>query len=213
MILHEVDVFWSVQSPYCYYALDRMLAFDARSDGVIHLKPIRPGVLRLPDSFRGRSALEMAYFDIDAERTAAFLGLPVGAPRPSPVDFRRGEWVAKEVQPRIDRLHHLLMAAISRGKGMAFLDCLTRLIWDGSVNGWDQGEHIEDALVRAGLDPGQVVSQAARDASNFDDQIEINEREMYAAGHWGAPLFVYRGEPFYGQDRWDQLLWRIEENT
>jgi len=33
---------------------------------------------------------------------------------------------------------------------------------------------------------------------------------MYAAGHWGVPLMVYRDEPFYGQDRFDQLLWRIK---
>ncbi len=33
---------------------------------------------------------------------------------------------------------------------------------------------------------------------------------MLEAGHWGVPLFVYRGEPFYGQDRMDQLIWRVE---
>jgi len=32
---------------------------------------------------------------------------------------------------------------------------------------------------------------------------------MVSAGHWGVPLMVYKGEPFYGQDRFDQLLWRM----
>jgi len=34
---------------------------------------------------------------------------------------------------------------------------------------------------------------------------------MPQAGHWGVPLMVYKAEPFYGQDRFDQLLWRIKE--
>jgi len=32
-----------------------------------------------------------------------------------------------------------------------------------------------------------------------------------AAGHWGVPLMVFEGEPFFGQDRVDALLWRMEQ--
>ncbi len=34
---------------------------------------------------------------------------------------------------------------------------------------------------------------------------------MAAAGHWGVPLSVLDGEPFYGQDRFDLLVWRLEQ--
>ena len=36
-----------------------------------------------------------------------------------------------------------------------------------------------------------------------------NNEALLAAGHWGVPCFVVGGEPFYGQDRFDQLLWRL----
>ena len=35
---------------------------------------------------------------------------------------------------------------------------------------------------------------------------------LHTAGQWGLPLTVYCGQAFCGQDRFDQLLWRIEEN-
>ena len=41
-------------------------------------------------------------------------------------------------------------------------------------------------------------------------ELDANADSMLGAGHWGVPLMVYQGEPFYGQDRFDQLLWRIQ---
>ncbi len=32
-----------------------------------------------------------------------------------------------------------------------------------------------------------------------------------AAGHWGVPMMVFGGEPFFGQDRIDQLVWRLRQ--
>ena len=32
------------------------------------------------------------------------------------------------------------------------------------------------------------------------------------AGHWGVPTMVFEGEPFFGQDRLDVLLWRLKQN-
>lgn len=31
------------------------------------------------------------------------------------------------------------------------------------------------------------------------------------AGHWGVPLRALDGEPFYGQGRFDLLVWRLEQ--
>ena len=42
--------------------------------------------------------------------------------------------------------------------------------------------------------------------------IEANETAQTAAGHWGVPLFVFEGEPFFGQDRIDHLLWRMKQH-
>jgi hypothetical protein len=34
-------------------------------------------------------------------------------------------------------------------------------------------------------------------------------REQQSAGHWGVPLMVFEGEPFFGQDRFETLKWRM----
>ena len=36
-------------------------------------------------------------------------------------------------------------------------------------------------------------------------------RELEAAGHWGVPTMVFEGEPFFGQDRIDLLVWRMKQ--
>jgi 2-hydroxychromene-2-carboxylate isomerase len=55
--------------------------------------------------------------------------------------------------------------------------------------------------------------QAAVDAdpAAFDAQVEAHQEEQAAAGHWGVPLFSFDGEPFWGQDRFDLLVWRLKQ--
>jgi 2-hydroxychromene-2-carboxylate isomerase len=42
--------------------------------------------------------------------------------------------------------------------------------------------------------------------------IEQNQKDHEAAGHWGVPTCAFRGEPFFGQDRLDVLLWRLRQH-
>jgi len=41
--------------------------------------------------------------------------------------------------------------------------------------------------------------------------IEANQAAQVEAGHSGVPLFAFRGEPFFGQDRFDLLVWRMRQ--
>lgn len=41
-------------------------------------------------------------------------------------------------------------------------------------------------------------------------QIEANRAAHAAVGHWDVPTFAFVGEPFYGQDRLDALLWWLK---
>ena len=41
------------------------------------------------------------------------------------------------------------------------------------------------------------------------DIVEKNQLALSAAGHWGAPTFVFEGEPFFGEDRTYTLRWRL----
>jgi 2-hydroxychromene-2-carboxylate isomerase len=49
----------------------------------------------------------------------------------------------------------------------------------------------------------------AADAARYDAIIDANQRDLEAAGHWGVPTMVFEGEPFFGQDRIELLLWRM----
>ena len=206
----SVDVYWSHQSPYCYFALDRILALNDRSDVDVVLRLVLPGVLRNPEVFEDASAIEQHYFSLDVRRTAAFLGLPCGDPRPNPVEFLPGTlFQAARSQPRVHGLYHLTAAANRRGQGWAFLDQVTRLIWDGSTTDWHLEPTFSATVERAGLDFDELARHAEQEASAFDREFAANHEALLKSGHWGVPTFVYRGEPFFGQDRFDQLLWRI----
>ena len=81
------------------------------------------------------------------------------------------------------------------------------MLWDGSTHGWDQGNHLARALTAIGLTLDDVVAETSwKTAKKI---LDANAQAMMQAGHWGVPLMVYRGEPFYGQDRFDQLIWRM----
>jgi len=48
------------------------------------------------------------------------------------------------------------------------------------------------------------------DPDRFEAVITANEKDHAASGHWGVPTFVFEKEPFFGQDRIDLLIWRMQ---
>jgi 2-hydroxychromene-2-carboxylate isomerase len=52
----------------------------------------------------------------------------------------------------------------------------------------------------------------ARDAARLDSAISQNQNDLEKAGHWGVPTTVFRGEPFFGQDRLELLVWRLRQH-
>ena len=206
----EIKFFGSLSSAYCYFALDRLERMARDLDLRIWLRPVLPGVIRRPDSYAGRSAMELAYFERDVVRTADFLGLAYGAPEPSPVDWVEGAgWVAAPEQRRLFRLYNMLIEAHSLSRGYEFYAALMRLIWSGETPEWDADGPLGACLEACGLPQGLLRAEPALTAA-AERHFATNCEAMYACGHWGVPLFSWQGEPFYGQDRLDQLRWRIE---
>jgi 2-hydroxychromene-2-carboxylate isomerase len=147
-------------------------------------------------------------------RVAQFHGLPIRWPRPDPVvqTAKDGRLVTAEEQPYIHRLSRLGVAAAERGRGLPFLDEVSTLVWGGEVDGWHEGDHLAKASERAGLDLAELDAAIEADPERFDAAIERNQKDHEAAGHWGVPTMVFEGEPFFGQDRFDLLVWRLEQN-
>ena len=207
----RVDVWYSLQSDYCYFLLDRLIWLSQREVDVV-IRPVLGIVLRMPQATKGRGEVEQRYFKTDTERTAAYLQLPYAYPDPSPIQFEPSSvWIATQEQPLIERLYRLFVGASHAGKSLAFLDQIGRGLWSGANPNWDQSGFLPDGMARIGLQHDQVLKSA-----NWQDvarELENNHHAMLDLGHWGVPLMAYQGEPFYGQDRFDQLLWRMGINA
>jgi len=66
-----------------------------------------------------------------------------------------------------------------------------------------------DAAARAGLD--LAAMEQALQSGDHGDEVDANQKALEASGHWGVPTFVFRREPFFGQDRIDLLRWRLDQ--
>ena len=115
-------------------------------------------------------------------------------------------------QPYIHRLPRLGVEAARRGRSLAFTHEVSTLIWSGAVKDWSEGEHLAEAVARAGLDLEELDQVVIEDAEALDQIIEDNRAAHEASGHWGVPTMVYNKEPFFGQDRIELLKWRVANN-
>ncbi len=206
-----VDVYWSFRSPYSYLATRRLVGIADEYEVQLKVRIVLPIAVRKPDFFKQVNPLWPPYLLRDTARIAERLKLPYAWPTPDPIvqDFATRE-VAKE-QPYIWRLSRLGVAAEERGHGLAFIDEVSQLIWSGRVKGWHEGTHLAEAAARAGLDLATLDRAIEADPGRFDAQLEQNDEDLRAAGHWGVPTLVFEAEPFFGQDRIDLLLWRMQQ--
>ncbi len=208
--MRTVEAFLSVQSPYCYFAMPRLPRLARRSGVDARFRMAGPGVPRIPEACADRSDLEWEYFLEDVERTAAFLGMSHAEADPHPVDFEPDSlWIARSSQPLAWRLMDLSMAADRMGKGLEFHGGAMTLVRDGRTRGWDRGGHLE------------WVATAVGHGFPFFDRIVVEcgdylrrafaakETAPVRAGHRWVPCFVRADAAFHGQDRFDQLLWRL----
>jgi 2-hydroxychromene-2-carboxylate isomerase len=205
----SIDVFWSFRSPYSYLATGRLLDLHARYALDIHVRPVLPIAVRTPEFFKRVNPLFPRYLVRDVLRLGEFQQIPIRWPRPDPVVMNPDGSYPLE-QPHIHRLTRLGVAAAERGRGLPFLDEVSKIIWNGSLDGWNEGAHLSEATRRAGLDLAELDEQIEKNPQHFIDSIDSNQEALEAAGHWGVPTMVFEGEPFFGQDRLDLLLWRLE---
>ena len=203
------DLYWSFRSPYSYLITPRLVALEAQHDVVCNVRPVYPLAVRTPEFFETRDPLWFSYFQTDIHREAEFLGLPFRWPRPDPVYMDRETRTYPKDQPYIHRLTRMGVAATERGRGLAFLNEVSALIWSGSVDNWHEGDHIAEATRRAGLDPAEIATIVDSEAERLHQIIETNQIDQRKAGHYGVPMMAFNDEPFFGQDRYDQFRWRL----
>ena len=207
----KAQLYWSFRSPYSYLATKRYRQMSETWDVDIDVKPVYPIAIRNPAFFSDVNPLWIPYLLKDISRIAEHEGLGLAFPRPDPVVMNNETRVISPDQPHIFWLTRLGVEAASRGKGLAFLDEVSSLIWGSGVDGWNEGDHLAEATARAGLDLAEMKEAIAGREEKLDEIIARNQKDLEAAGHWGVPTFVIDGEPFFGQDRVEMALWRMKK--
>ena len=207
----KFDFFFSFRSPYSYLATPMIAKLVNEWDAEATLRVVLPIAVRIPGFFEQVNPLWPPYLLRDTIRIAQMNNIRYRVPpRPDPIVMEAPRKVAAE-QPHIYRVSRLGAAAAEAGKGLEFAVETAALIWGGGTDNWHQGDHLVEAANRAGLHGAALDAKIAADPAPYDAQIAANEAAQKATGHWGVPLFGFEGEPFFGQDRIDHLLWRMKQ--
>ena len=178
------DLFWSMRSPYCYLALDRLIEMQQYYHVEINLRIVYPIAIRDPDFFKTRASKHYRpYLLMDTARLAEYYEIPFRRPIPDPVTQDLATSEISQQQPYIYSLTRLATLAVIKGKGLEFLDQVARLLWDGQTDNWDQDRHLTDAINRAGLDSTDMMDLVSANAKSLDGFIFANQEAQAAAGH------------------------------
>lgn len=204
-----IDLFWSFRSPYSYLAVPGAVRLEQDFDVQVRFRPVLPLAVRDPAFFSPDNLKRARYIGMDWVRRAQMLGMPHKWPSPDPIVQDLKTYRIAAEQPHIHRLTYLGVEAQRRGLGLAFALQVSGLIFGGTRD-WHVGDHLAQAAARSGLDLAAMDVAIANPASHVEE-VEANQTALAAAGHWGVPTFLLKGEPFFGEDRIDTLRWRLDQ--
>lgn len=228
----DVDVFWSMRSPYCYISLDHCLEYQKQYHLNLNLKIVYPIAIKDRSWFESAKAMKyrLPYQNVDIFRTAAFHGVQMVYPIPDPVaqkpakDSPYGEILPfgglganldEGEQPDIKVLVRTAVGAERMGKGWEYLNEVMRLVWNGQKVPWNANDyaHVRNAIQAAGIDADSLFEDVKADPEKYDKMVVENMDLQLTndCGHTGVPCFVFQREPFFGQDRMDMLIWRLKQ--
>ncbi len=206
----SVDLFFSFRSPYSYLALSKTRKMVADYDVTVNLRPVYPLAVRVPGFFKKTNPQFLPYVALDSSRVAQRENIPYRFPRPDPIVQDLATLEVADRQPYIHRLTRLGALAQTEGRSLEFVHAIAPVLWDGTVEGWNEGDHLARAAAAAGFDLAAMDAAITADPDRYEAIIADNEKAHAASGHWGVPTFVFENEPFFGQDRIDLLIWRMQ---
>ena len=189
----RLSYYFTMASPWTYLGHDEAMALCAKNGVAVDILPVDladvfsiSGGLPLPQRAPQRRAYRLVELQRWRARRGADLKLhPKHFPAPA------------------DKANCMAVAAVIGGLDAATLArALMRGVWAEDRNIGDDGDlaAIADA---AGFDGAALLAEAGSAA--VQDRYRAQTEQAKAAGVFGAPTYVWRGEPFWGQDRLDFL--------
>ncbi|SOZ55733.1 Conserved hypothetical protein; Putative Glutathione S-transferase related [Cupriavidus taiwanensis] len=190
-----IDYYLTPQSPYVYMGHARFSDIAARHGAQVNLKPCDLGKVfsvsgGLP--LAQRPPQRQAYRLVELKRWSAFLNLPLNL---EPTFFPVSGDAASKL---------IIAAQLAHGtaRAMALTGALGAAVWAQQRNIADAAT-LAQIADEAGLDGAGLLK--ASEAQSVQAAYAQNTQEAISAGVFGAPWYVYDGEPFWGQDRLDFL--------
>jgi 2-hydroxychromene-2-carboxylate isomerase len=186
-----IDYYYAMPSPWAFLGAERFMRIADAAGATVVYKPCdfgrvfsRTGGLKLKD----RAPARQAYRLIELRRWSRQLDIRLN---PEPTFFP----VADELAARF------VIAAGQLGIPMGPLTlAIMRAVWQ------DERDIADADTLRALADAqglaGAALLTKAREPATLE-AYERNSDDAVARGVFGAPTYVYRDEPFWGQDRLD----------
>ena len=186
----RLDYFYSFRSPYSYLSAPRAFALPERFDVELAFHGV------IPMAMRGQSVprAKRMHTVRDVAREARRLGMPFGR-----IHDPIGEGA----------MRCLLVSALAarRGRTRELVLSAGQAIWGEAVDVAGE-EGLRAVCERAGLSWEEC--RAALEDPQLREQVESDTRALAELGQWGVPVLVLRGEPFWGQDRIEDLEVALE---
>jgi 2-hydroxychromene-2-carboxylate isomerase len=182
------------KSPWTYLGHDRLMAMAERHGVDVEPRPFAlaekvfqvSGGLPLPK----RSPQRQAYRLVELQRWSDFLGVPLNRqPRFFPVD-----------DAAASRMIILACQQHGNAAGNRLAGAYMRAVWAQELNVADPDTLITVAN-QEGLDGAALFNANDQAQAQFDSYTQ----QAIEQNVFGAPWYVYNGEPFWGQDRLDFL--------
>ena len=195
----EVDCYYSLSSPWAYFAGPKLGDIVRRHHVKLTLKPfdfqeVVPRTGGVP--LRTRPEPRRTYHALELDRWRKYLGMPLELqPKHYPQDGKPAGWNKPP--------GWMVIAAQERGLDVQRLShALLRALWAEERNTADPAVRIaiadENGLPGAELHKEETSPRVQSLYKQYSDEAE-------KAGVFGAPTFVLNGERFWGQDRLDFL--------
>ena len=188
-----IDFYVDFSSPYSYIASEWIEALAARHGRTVRWHAVLLGVtfqaaeLRSPVSH----PIKREYSLLDFARSARFAGVPFTLPEKFPVPTQNAArvfwWLDENDSGRAaDWARHCLRAYFTRG----------------TVDLSDSA-HLKALAIEFGLDPEEA--ERVWSEPHWKGRLKTACAGAIGQGVFGAPFFVVDGEPFWGNDRRDQI--------
>lgn len=189
----HIEYYFTPVSPWAYLGHDRFLALAAAAGATVEYKPTDYGKV-FPISgglpLGKRAPQRQAYRQFELKRWSAYLNRPLN---PHPAFFP----VSADLASRV------LVAADRDGQDTGrLLGAIMRAIWV------EERDVSDPATLVALADTVGIEGRSllvAADTEAVRTAYDAHTEDAIAAQVFGAPTYVYRGEPFWGQDRLDFL--------